>query len=174
MWIWKIKMTEEEIKLQINRAWAAGLFEGEGSILVYTEPRPYMALAVVSTDKDVIDRFFNIVLYSKIYFRRPLVKNRKDQYVWKSTRIADIREILSWMMPYLCNRRNEKAKYGLSLTTHIVPKLNMTSCRRGHIRCNDNIYINPTTGSVACRVCLKLKDRKHYDRKSGVFTVCQI
>jgi hypothetical protein len=94
-------------------AWAAGLFEGEGSI--YLTSRDLLPrLRISMTDKDVLDRFCAAVSAGSV--AGPYAGNgsktptgRKLMYVWQANGIADCSRILDAFWPYLGERRRAKA-----------------------------------------------------------------
>ena len=84
--------------------WAAGLFEGEGSM---NEKRH--ALEMQMTDKDTMEEFVKVVGYGNLRYQEPVAGNRKALYRWCVQKPAEVRRILSAMLPYLMNRRAYKA-----------------------------------------------------------------
>jgi hypothetical protein len=94
-------------------AWAAGLFEGEGSIIPEKNLRP-AALSMGSTDKDVLERFAAAVGAGAILgpyrgqgSRTP--QHYKPMFAWKISGIYQIQAILRLFWPYLGERRRSKA-----------------------------------------------------------------
>lgn len=87
-------------------AWAAGLFEGEGSIQLWREgksDRLYPRLDLASTDEDVVRRFSNAVGTGRVYgpYSRP---NRKT--FWRCLLHGqDARHALDLIGPWLGERR---------------------------------------------------------------------
>jgi hypothetical protein len=89
----------------INLAWMAGLFEGEGNI--QTESwRTKLRLKM--TDKDVVDRFAEYAGCGSVKFVKREKPHYKDQWLWSVSKKADVRRLLSDMLPYLGNRRAYK------------------------------------------------------------------
>jgi hypothetical protein len=86
-------------------AWAAGLFEGEGSI---TMSGRYVHLQLSSTDEDVVWRFCEIVRAGRVY--GPYTQDctdgyrRKPFWMWVCTGL-DARPVFRMMMPWLGSRR---------------------------------------------------------------------
>lgn len=104
-------MTEIEI------AWAAGLFEGEGCI--YSSPRGRgrsRKVCVVSTDRDVIDRFHQIVGIGRVGVGSNAVTNPawKPNYEWRVTQWDEMVHILRLFLPYFCERRRLAAEQFLA------------------------------------------------------------
>lgn len=91
-------MNEHEV------AWAAGLFEGEGS--VYAEDqngRRYLRFCLTSTDEDVIQRFARIVGVGKVY--GPYAGTNKPRYDWRTMKAADGSAAAVLLAPWLGQRR---------------------------------------------------------------------
>lgn len=99
-------------------AWAAGLFEGEGSILCAyrlgrrpgrTMPR----LSMGSTDLDILERFAATVGGKVKGPYRPngskTPTSRKDIYCWRVETVRETQRILRLFWPYLGERRRAKA-----------------------------------------------------------------
>lgn len=96
--------------------WAIGLFEGEGCIALEragTKKPDHVRntrLTVVSTDRDVLDRFADVMGCGTV---KPCGKanklGKKPQWAWRLSTQADIRRILKKMMPHLGERRQAQA-----------------------------------------------------------------
>lgn len=90
-------------------AWAAGLFEGEGSIYPYRDSKSgthYPRLDLASTDEDVVRRFARIVDGGSVYgpIQRP---NRKPFWRWQATGTR-ARLALDLFAPHLGERRSAR------------------------------------------------------------------
>jgi hypothetical protein len=98
--------------------WAAGLFEGEGSILI-APPRnnrpgtntPYMSMG--SVDRDVLERFATVA-GGKVYgpyqgqgHKTP--EHWKPIYQWRLHGVERVQLLLREFWPYLGERRRAKA-----------------------------------------------------------------
>tara|TARA_B110000444_G_C18451306_1_gene415842 strand:+ start:233 stop:541 length:309 start_codon:yes stop_codon:yes gene_type:complete len=83
--------------------WAAGLFEGEGSI---TNCGIYPKLYLAMTDKDVVEEFMSIVGMGKIHVRDRTP--HQTQYAWQ-VHGRQIRPLLERLLPFLGERRSYKA-----------------------------------------------------------------
>ncbi len=97
-------------------AWAAGLFEGEGCINIY-QPKnqryPIAGLSLAMTDEDLVLRFALAVGIEKITESRPVPSN-KPIFTWKTRKRSEVDRILNLFLPYLGNRRRQKALEVLS------------------------------------------------------------
>jgi hypothetical protein len=108
-------------------AWAAGLFEGEGSVFVHTgkpgtgkQPRRNysitLTVALTTTDHDVILRFREAIGVGRINSeprpRRDRPGHHKLAYLWRAYS-ADAATVLDLFWPYLGERRQEQAMRAL-------------------------------------------------------------
>lgn len=107
-------------------AWAAGLFEGEGCInIAKNKPESdnlFARLTMVTTDKDVLERFALIVEGGHINPvpwqykpNRAGIRVSKPQWRWKAGSEHDVETILTAFYPYLGERRRVKADEALAL-----------------------------------------------------------
>lgn len=98
----------DRLKAAVDIAWAAGLFEGEGSIQLWQDTkseRSYPRLELSSTDQDVVLRFAGI-LGGAIY--GPIEReNRKPFWRWTATG-ERARSALAVLAPQLGARRTAR------------------------------------------------------------------
>jgi len=118
----------EEIELELteNRSpegmigWAAGLFEGEGCFSMRwsktrNQNKRYPALTIVSTDRDVLEKFQEVVNMGKIYERRVKSKlGKKKIHVWQVGARDQVFGVCKMLWPYLSDRRRKSIQDGLS------------------------------------------------------------
>ena len=101
-------------------AWAAGLFEGEGSIVLRrntTTGGVELRLLMNMTDQDVVERFGAVVgcgLVRPVKRCRSIPEHWKDQWRWTAVGL-DAYELLQRLLPYLGNRRSERATEALAV-----------------------------------------------------------
>jgi hypothetical protein len=89
-------------------AWAAGIFEGEGTCGVSSR-WGQAHVSITSTDKDVADKFMNIVGVGSVYLRKDHRKDTyKPAYKWAVQSAEDVISVLELLMPFLCERRTEQ------------------------------------------------------------------
>lgn len=110
------------IEDEINIAWAAGLFEGEGCIFFsYTGDHIQARVEIRMTDKDVLERFALIVdrgeVKSRNYDQAP--NSKKRVYKWGLYDAEGVRYVLNLLMPHLGERRSKKAQEALKAISHI-------------------------------------------------------
>lgn len=98
-------------------AWAAGLFEGEGSFCFnYGKPK---AIQIASTDKDVLEKVVQI-FGGKVYTlsRDKMKSHWKTEYVWKLPTSHTL-DFFSKVEPFLGERRLERGREYIRLFTEI-------------------------------------------------------
>ena len=103
----------------LNIAWVAGLFEGEGCISVNkpaNENRTYqhVQLRITSTDKDVLDGVVSI-LGGNISNPRMADKSTKPFWQWCISSKPEVYKTLLLLYPYLSSRRSAKADEALEV-----------------------------------------------------------
>jgi hypothetical protein len=101
------------VKEALELAWAAGLFEGEGSI--YAEPkngRHYLRFCLSTTDKDVIDRFAAVMECGKVY--GPYAGTNKQRYDWRTKNHGDAVRAATLLWPWLGERREKQLQSAMA------------------------------------------------------------
>ena len=109
-----------ETETKENRAWAAGVYEGEGTITLSSKTYRYkgelcnrksrpMQLRIGMTDLDIIERLQDI-MGGYIFYGTPYKSHHKPNYVLCITRAGEIMTNIGMMWPYLGERRREQAK----------------------------------------------------------------
>ena len=92
--------------------WAAGLFEGEGSIYRHSPTSATYYTEVAMTDKDVLEDFHKIVEVGTLkgpYHKPSMKSHHKPYFKWKAGKQKDVTKFLISILPYLGHRRVEKA-----------------------------------------------------------------
>jgi hypothetical protein len=90
-----------------NAAWAAGFFDGEGTIGVYGDPRwPTVSMSLPQSSEsgvpDTLERFHRAVGVGAISGPRmvPSPWTKLPQYCWRSQRFVDIESAVELLRPY--------------------------------------------------------------------------
>lgn len=102
-------------------AWAAGLFEGEGSIELWqasSKARSYPRACLSSTDEDVVRKWNRIVGGGKVLgpYARPNHPSHKP--MWRAVRVGKSAEaVLAAFAPYLGERRTARMNEVLEQAT---------------------------------------------------------
>jgi hypothetical protein len=93
-------------------AWAAGLFEGEGSLHVSTTDGRwghwYMQLSM--TDEDAVRIFHEFVGVGTVNGPYWGHNSTKSYWTWQCGRNEDTLSLANMLYPYLCARRQEKIR----------------------------------------------------------------
>lgn len=90
-------------------AWAAGLFEGEG-----TAGR--RCVQVGMTDLEPVEKLLGVLGVGRIYFRRTQNPKWADVWTWQTTTFEEHQAVAAMLWPWLCSRR--RGQIARSLTTH--------------------------------------------------------
>jgi hypothetical protein len=105
------------VSREVDIAWAAGIFEGEGTWCV-TKGRSACA-RMGMRDRDVVERFALIVGFGSIYTNvRPNPKHN-DVHYWQVYNAPQVRALIRMFSPYLGIRRMGKAQEILDATEGI-------------------------------------------------------
>ena len=138
-----------------NIAWAAGLFEGEGSISI----KPQTAqLHLAMTDEDVVRKFHAIVGMGNVY--GPGIDKRKPHYKpswrWAVGGSKKSQALLAAFWPFLGARRQAKARDAISSCARRTPYgESKVRCANGHEFTQENTY-RSSQGKRACVTCRAL------------------
>ena len=101
-------------------AWAAGLFEGEGSIVRHGVPldagrRPHWQLTLRMTDRDIVDRFAAWAGIGKVYAEKPKANPKhKDTFLYIVSARRDVYDVLRRLRPWFGERRGWRAKEAMA------------------------------------------------------------
>lgn len=97
----------------VELAWAAGFYEGEGTITgSRSHNKFYLRMRVTQVHKDVIDRFHAAVKIGRVfgpYTNRKDSLGKKPIYGWEVTKISDVECVLKLLWGNLSSRRKEQA-----------------------------------------------------------------
>lgn len=92
-------------------AWAAGLFEGEGTFVISAErgktKRRSLVARLKMTDEDTVRRFFSVVEMGTVRFQLSHNPNHKPLWVWQTSG-ASVVKLYSMFEPWLSSRRLER------------------------------------------------------------------
>lgn len=142
-------------------AWAAGLFEGEGSIICRRQcvkGRDYdqWSLTLASTDLDIIERIHKIIGFGHITGPYHPKGSTKPVWNWRITKASHTYAVLVALYPWLGERRRARAQECLeALGSKPVKR-----CDRGHLWRPASVKVRPIDGR-ATRVCLECLDEGH-------------
>lgn len=98
------------VEPEFGFGWAAGLFEGEGTICpVKSGTTTSLRIAIGMCDKDVLDRFLAIVGVGHIngpYAGKKV--NHRPTYFWRCGRREEQIQFINRIWPYLSQRRRQQ------------------------------------------------------------------
>lgn len=98
--------------------WAAGLFEGEGSISTWTprkrrQGRVRWQLALEMIDEDVVRRFAEVVGVGAVRKAEPRGLGKQPRFCWDTGKRASVYYVLAMLFPFLGRRRQARAREAL-------------------------------------------------------------
>ena len=98
---------------QVDLAWAAGLFEGEGCVRL-DDGRTRLELE--TTDQDVALDFASIMRSGTVRQRNKNWRHphHKTSWRWQAGAIEDVTRICGWLYPFLGERRRAKMTHCLA------------------------------------------------------------
>jgi hypothetical protein len=156
-------------------AWAAGVFEGEGTIYVRSAwvygvfvRDAYASLSMSMTDLDVMEKFRVVVGGGALFpLKKKAKEHHKQQWRWTIGRLPEVQRVLQLFRPYLGSRRGAKADRALALVVGSHIKRTDRLCGGGHplFGPESDTYVK-ANGWLECRVCRRGYDlRRHLKRK---------
>jgi len=139
-------------------AWAAGLFEGEGTIGTQTAAgRVRIRMALGTTDRDVLDRFQKIVGCGNITGPKWREKSTKPLWLWTITSFDDVAKVSLLFSPFLGDRRRNALERAWHRYANQPERKwsgrnkDKTHCRAGHPLSGDNLIFDGR--ARRCRAC---------------------
>lgn len=133
-------------------AWAAGLFEGEGSISL--KPKT-LQLQLASTDEDVVRKFCGLIGLGKVY--GPYISGKprhKPTFHWHVSGHEKCQAILAAFWGFLCSRRQSRAKEALLFGAKLRPYGGRVRfCANGHEFNETNTRVVRNGGNYLTRMC---------------------
>lgn len=154
-------------------AWAAGFFDGEGSITACRDNKNGRRISVQMSvaQSGPIDRPpLSLIRFhetiggvGKIY-PRPFDDRlgKKPMWYWRASNVDDVRRVVSTLVPYLIEKIDQVAE--AMARRHEWEGLfadRQRFCKRGHEFTPENIYkyINRPTPARLCRACARERNR---------------
>lgn len=89
-------------------AWAAGIFEGEGSTGTYTSAG--IRACVDMTDEDVVRKFARIVRLGSVVWHDKKRVGWKDSWRWQVHGYEKVQALMAMFWPWLGERRKEQVR----------------------------------------------------------------
>lgn len=154
----------------VEAAWAAGLFEGEGTWYVRGSS---VSAALAMTDHDVVRRFYEVVGVGRLK-DKPVPARYKPQLEWLVTDRAGIAHVLEMFRPWLGVRRLARGEEVLRLQaerTQALADARDRACKNGHPRTSENTYVywhkQKQRMARACNVCRIESTRRSRRRRAN-------
>jgi hypothetical protein len=91
-----------------DRAWCAGLFEGEGCFTTSGPGRPRATLAM--TDEDVVRKFHRLMGFGSVSSQHQLGIGTKTVWYWRVYSLSDVALAIDTLLPMLGERRAARAQ----------------------------------------------------------------
>lgn len=165
-------------------AWAAGLFEAEGSI--HLSHGKYARMSLAMSDEDSVRRFHEAVGGVGVV-GKPYLPAKGNKYIWKwsASYFEHAQAAVAYLWYGLGLRRRDKTVEVLSIarnhgTGRITggPKPRKRTprprcprdplrCKRGHFRTEENTFFY-ADGRKQCKPCGRMHSREAYRRKHNV------
>ena len=144
-------------------AWAAGLFEGEGSAIC----RPaggrrrgfQRRLQLPMTDRDVLERFAAVVGAGTVRATKKAKTSRprKQGYIWTTSRWSHIERIAGLFYPWLSAKRRAQVDALLSNPPFRGGNANKLFCLRGHPLTGPDAQIYLYGNARECKQCKRAR-----------------
>lgn len=153
-----------------NIAWAAGLFEGEGSCYFRDRKQGTSAsrsacVVLNMTDEDVIRKLHRIIGLGSVNGPYQPPGNRKPVWRWSVTGSEQPQAVLAAFWPFLCSRRQAKIAEVLAQIATINSKCaDRTECPQGHPYSSENTAIH-ASGARRCKQCSRDQAIAYYYKK---------
>jgi len=151
---------------ELESAWLAGLFEGEGCIALgkskyklkdgAASQSVYPVVVMASTDKDVIDKFHKLVGFGRLYGPYWLKLSTKPQWIWRGSGWQATRALWGTIGGHLGTRR--AARFQEVLAKEPVLPMAAIDCsspsRRSYVK-----HLESKT--LPCKACREANTKYH-------------
>lgn len=154
-------------------AWAAGLFEGEGSFFTTKHPRgrvPYVGMQLQMVDRDTVERFHRIVGYGAVTAWQPSQESRQRVYCWRVQSVRAVVDLIPKFWPWLGERRRARAASLLAVAKDVLPN-GRGHCAKGHpyTEANTRFWVRPEgTTKRICKTCERERDHARSRARSAL------
>jgi hypothetical protein len=148
---------------ELEIAWFAGLFEGEGCITFAGVNKTQVRLLIPSVDRDVIEKVRAVTGIGTIYtqnYTTPVNHLSGVIHRWQAGRFIENQALLRLILPHMSQRRSTKIQEALAIAPHPYkrgPRTRRQYCDRGHELAGDNL-----SQGTRCKACRNLKARERY------------
>lgn len=142
---------------EIEWAWFAGWFEGEGCIGLTGVHS--VRLMAPSTDRDVLERVQHLAGGTIVATKKSSPMHR-PKWFWSVGHQDEVRLLLAHLKPYLLSRRLERLEEAEKRLSNVRRH---GYCKHGHPMEGENLYVSPG-GQRMCRACAARRDRERKAR----------
>jgi hypothetical protein len=144
-----------------DAAWAAGLFEGEGSFGLRRNGTVLLSLG--STDKDVIERFRGVVGVGRISSQPP-GRNHRRKRLWRVDviQVGEVLRVIEIVYPWLGTRRRARADEAVAV---INRRIDIATAERACPFCGKRFRPPFTPNAARTRFCCRICERRWHYRK---------
>ena len=140
-------------------AWAAGLFEGEGSVGIRRNGTVILSLS--STDRDVIGRFQAVIGCGRVSSQPP-GRNGRTKRLWRVDviQVDEVRRVVRRLYPWLGGRRQRRAEEAVA---RLNLRIAIATAARACPYCKQRFEPPFTPNAGRTRFCSRLCERRwHY------------
>ncbi len=155
-------------------AYAAGLFEGEGTVGPFGGKR-HPRMSIHMTDREPLE-LIQRILGGTLRGPYPKAGNRKPQWAWRLNGWTDIEQAYALIGEWLSPRRREQFERTLAEVPPMdrrgqwgwsrAPKEPRTHCAHGHELAGGNLYMR-RSGRRDCRTCLRTRSSAYRARRKA-------
>jgi len=131
----KVQRSSKVIIDREELAWAAGFFDGEGSVGLYKHNKArykYLRLSVGQTDKEVISRFNRSIDNLGTINKRKHIPNRKPFWVVSVSGFENTQAIITMLWSWLSRPKRRQATKALGETLAYLKTVRPHVRRRHH------------------------------------------
>jgi hypothetical protein len=142
-------------------AWAAGLFEGEGSLALRRNGTVLLSLA--STDMDILERFRAVIGTGRVSSQPP-GGNRRRKRLWRVDviQVDEVLRAINLLYPWLGARRRARADEAVAI---INWRIDVATAPRARPFCGRRFRPPFTPNAARTRFCRRLCERRWHARK---------
>jgi hypothetical protein len=136
-------------------AWAAGFYDGEGSLSISPANNTTIKMDISQNDRDVLDRFYNAVggrgkVYGPYGRYRPNDLSNNPYWVFVVSNFQDAQAVIVMIWPFLSTiKRAQAAKALTTMRDHIQ---RMDSWRNGQTSKAKNVYWDKSRNKWLARI----------------------
>lgn len=149
-----------ELDWEVEVAWAAGLFEGEGSFGLRANGT--VLVSVASTDRDVIDRFRRVIGTGRVS-SQPAGRNNRRKRLWRVDviQVDEVFRVTRMLYPWLGERRRSRADEAVAT---IQRRIDAATAARTCPNCGESFRPAFTPNAARTKYCSRRCERRYHWR----------